>query len=115
MTELGFCDGSLSPACHMAYFRSVQSRSSRQAWKSASVRFERNTRQRFATGTAGGESYAVEGQDREAQGGDRPAQCDQRGDDEERGQADLARFKRVRPIIHTGKRTVRGAYLQDGR
>ena len=39
---------------------------------------------------ARGESRTFEEQDREAQGRDRPAQRDQRGDDEERGQADLA-------------------------
>jgi hypothetical protein len=43
--EFGFCDGSRSPLSHMAYFQAVQSRASRDAWKSASVRFDKNTRQ----------------------------------------------------------------------
>jgi hypothetical protein len=29
---LGFCDGSSSPAAHMAYFRAVQSLASRHSW-----------------------------------------------------------------------------------
>jgi hypothetical protein len=41
INELGFCVGILSPASHVAYFRAVQSRSSRHSWKSASVRFDR--------------------------------------------------------------------------
>jgi hypothetical protein len=39
--EFGFCDGSRSPLSHMAYFQAVQSRASRHAWKSASVRFDK--------------------------------------------------------------------------
>jgi hypothetical protein len=38
----GFCDGILSPDFHIAYLRAVQSRRSRQVWKSASVRLVRN-------------------------------------------------------------------------